>query len=50
MGFPSRIGKHRRNGKTFLTVQAGPFNDERKLQTAIKRLRGAGYTDAFARK
>lgn len=49
MGYPARIGKHRKSGKSFLTVQAGPFNDVSALQSAIKRLRSAGYADAFAR-
>ena len=49
MGYPARIGKHRKSGKTYLTVQAGPFNGAGALQSAIKRLRGAGYADAFAR-
>lgn len=49
MGYPARIGKHRRNGKSYLTVQAGPFTDAGMLQSAIKHLRGAGYADAFAR-
>ena len=49
MGYPARIGKHRKSGKTYLTVQAGPFNDAGALQSAIKRLRDAGYADAFAR-
>ncbi len=49
MGYPARIGKHSKSGKTYLTVQAGPFTDAGQLQSAIKRLRGAGYSDAFVR-
>ena len=49
MGMAARIGKHRKGGKTFLTVQAGPFTDAGQLKSAITRLRGAGYTGAFAR-
>jgi cell division protein FtsN len=49
MGYHARIGKHRKGGKSYLTVQAGPFNDANSLQSAIARLRGAGYADAFAR-
>ncbi|MGJ8616168.1 MAG: SPOR domain-containing protein [Sulfitobacter sp.] len=49
MGYPARIGKHRKGGRSYLTVQAGPFNDAAALQSAINKLRGAGYTDAFAR-
>ena len=49
MGMPARIGKHRKNGKRYMTVQAGPFNGSQALQSAMNRLRGAGYRDAFAR-
>ncbi len=49
MGMPARIGKHRKGGKTYMTVQAGPFNGSGAMQKAMKRLRGAGYADAFAR-
>jgi cell division protein FtsN len=50
MGLPARIGKRRQGGKTYLTVQAGPFNDAGGLKSAMSRLRGAGYSDAFVRK
>jgi cell division protein FtsN len=50
MGYPARIGKHRKGGKTYLTVQAGPFNDAGQLQRAFSKLRSAGYADAFVRK
>ena len=49
MGMPARIGKHRKSGKTYMTVQAGPFNGTRAMQGALHKLRGAGYRDAFAR-
>lgn len=49
MGMAARIGKHRSGGKTYMSVQAGPFNGARALQSAMGRLRGAGYADAFAR-
>lgn len=49
MGMAARIGKHRKGGKTFMTVQAGPFNGSGALKSAMGRLRGAGYADAFAR-
>jgi hypothetical protein len=49
MGMPARIGKHRKNGKRYMTVQAGPFNGSHAMQGAMKKLRGAGYRDAFAR-
>lgn len=50
MGMAARIGKHSKNGKTYMTVQAGPFNSAQAIQNAMRRLRGAGYSDAFARK
>lgn len=50
MGYPARIGTHRKAGKTYLTVQAGPFSDAGQLQRAVSKLRGAGYADAFVRK
>ncbi len=49
MGMPARIGKHRKGGQTYMTVQAGPFHGSRAMQQAMTRLRGAGYRDAFAR-
>ena len=49
MGLPARIGKHTKNGRSYMTVQAGPFAGPNDLQTAINRLRSAGYRDAFAR-
>jgi len=49
MGMPARIGKHRKSGNTYMTVQAGPFNGSNAMQSAMSRLRGAGYQDAFAR-
>lgn len=49
MGMAARIGKHRRGGKTYMTVQAGPFKDARSIQSAMRQLRSAGYADAFAR-
>ncbi|MDF3415662.1 SPOR domain-containing protein [Sulfitobacter sp. M57] len=49
MGMAARIGKHRSGGKTYMSVQAGPFNGTQALRSAMRRLRGAGYADAFAR-
>lgn len=47
MGYPARIGKNRRAG--VMSVQAGPFNGAASVQDAVRRLRAAGYGDAFAR-
>lgn len=49
MGMPARIGKHRKSGQSYMTVQAGPFNGTNALRSAMQQLRGAGYKDAFAR-
>ncbi len=49
MGMPARIGKHRKGGKSYMTVQAGPFNGSHAMSSAMNRLRGAGFRDAFAR-
>lgn len=49
MGMAARIGKHRKGGKSYMTVQAGPFNGSRAMQGALQQLRGAGYRDAFPR-
>jgi cell division protein FtsN len=49
MGMAARIGKHRKGGKSYMTVQAGPFNGSRAMLGSLQQLRGAGYSDAFAR-
>ena len=49
MGMPARIGKRKQGGQTYLRVQAGPFKGTRAMQSAMNRLRGAGYRDAIAR-
>lgn len=49
MGMPARIGKHRKGGSTYLTVQAGPFDRTQSAAAAMQKLRAAGYKDAFAR-
>lgn len=49
MGMAARIGKHSKGGKTYMTVQAGPFASANAMQNAMQRLKGAGYRDAFPR-
>lgn len=49
MGIPARIGKRRKSGATYLSVQAGPFTDTRALKSAMAQLKSAGYSDAFLR-
>ena len=48
MGMRARIGKNR-GGAGHMVVEAGPFADAGSLQTAVRRLRGAGYGDAFVK-
>jgi hypothetical protein len=48
MGMPARIGKQRQGGKTYMVVQAGPF-PHAAVETAVGKLRKAGYRDAFVR-
>jgi len=48
MGLPVRVGIHTRDGQTSRLVIAGPFGGEREVNSAIKKLRSAGYK-AFAR-
>lgn len=49
MGMRARIGKHRKGGQTYMTVQAGPFAGSDATGRALRTLRRAGYGDAFAR-
>lgn len=48
MGMGARIGKSTRSGKTYLSVQAGPFA-EAAAPSALGKLRGVGYSDAYIR-
>jgi len=48
MGMGARIGKSTRGGKTYLSVQAGPFGAS-SAPAALGKLRGAGYGDAYIR-
>jgi cell division protein FtsN len=47
MGFPVRIGKFERSGKTYRMVLAGPFGAE--APAYLKKLRSAGYGNATLR-
>lgn len=49
MGMPARIGKYRSQGKSYLSVQAGPFNDDGATRTALGQIRGIGFSDAYPR-
>ncbi|NOR30178.1 MAG: SPOR domain-containing protein [Sulfitobacter sp.] len=48
MGMGARIGKSTRGGKTYLSVQAGPFA-KASAPHALGKLRGGGYQDAYIR-
>ena len=48
MGMGARIGKSTRGGKTYLSVQAGPFPTS-SAPHALGKLRGVGYRDAYIR-
>lgn len=49
MGLPARIGSFRKGGKTYMSVQAGPFNGAQGTARALQQLRSSGFRDAFAR-
>ena len=48
MGMGARIGKSTRGGKTYLSVQAGPFAGS-SATNALGKLRGLGFRDAYIR-
>lgn len=48
MGMGARIGKSTRGGKTYLSVQAGPF-PKTSASAALGKLRGVGFADAYIR-
>jgi len=49
MGMPARIGKHRKGGTSYMTVQVGPFDGSDRVRNVLRQMRDIGYTDAFAR-
>lgn len=49
LGLPARIGKQRRGGKVYHSVQAGPVAGA-SAQDALTRLRRAGFGDAYLRR
>lgn len=46
-GLPARLSRYQRGGKTYTRVLAGPFASQSALQSALNRVRGAGFSDAF---
>ena len=45
-----RVGVFTRDGQELRMVLAGPFADDRQLQTALGTARGAGFSGAFTRR
>jgi len=50
LGLPARLGTMRRNGEEFSLVLAGPFGSQSALNSAMTRVRGAGFGNAVFRK
>ncbi|MFY9239206.1 MAG: SPOR domain-containing protein [Roseovarius sp.] len=50
MGLPARLGTMRHNGQDVTMVLAGPFNSQSALNSAMTRVRGAGFGNAVLRK
>ena len=48
-GFPARLGKATKGGKTLQIVLAGPYASKQAAQTALGQARKAGFSDAFLR-
>ena len=49
MGMRAQMSNVRHKGKTYLSVQAGPFKGANATQSAVSQLRSIGYTGAKAR-
>ncbi len=45
-GLPMRLGTVKRNGKAYRVVLAGPFGSSQQTQSALSRVRSAGYSNA----
>lgn len=50
LGLKARIGRMTRNGQQLRIVVAGPFASQVALDTALRKVRGRGYRNAFIRK
>ncbi len=50
LGLPVRMGQYTRSGKSYRIVLAGPFATDGDIRTALGRVRGAGFGDAFVRR
>lgn len=49
LGLPVRTGTLKRASKSYRVVLAGPFSNPSQLTAALRRVRSAGYSDAFLR-
>lgn len=49
-GLPTRMGKVRHKGRTYLAVYAGPFGTQTQLDGAVKKVQAAGYRNLRLRK
>ena len=49
-GLPMRVGLYNQQGREMRIVLAGPFANDRQLQTALNTARGAGFANAFTRR
>jgi cell division protein FtsN len=45
-GLPMRLGTVKRSGKAYRVVLAGPFESSQQTQSALSRVRSAGYSNA----
>lgn len=48
-GLPARMGEVKRNGKSYTIVLAGPFQTQAQLDNGLRKVRRAGFGDAFPR-
>ncbi|MFO7770325.1 MAG: SPOR domain-containing protein [Roseovarius gahaiensis] len=48
-GLPARLAKMTRGGKSYTVMTTGPFRTQSDLQTALTRVRGAGFSNARLR-
>ena len=48
-GLPARLSKVTRDGATYTVIRTGPFRTQSDLQTALNRVRSAGFSGAVPR-
>lgn len=49
-GLPMRVGVFTQQGREMRVVLAGPFSNDRRLQSALSTTHGAGFSAAFTRR